>query len=433
MIDFFTDMNAETETLFRLLLALALGLLIGAERGWEKREAAEGGRVAGFRTYGLIALLGGLAALLPAHLGEPGSLVFGLIFLGLIGAVTAGHVMEFRRDGDAGITSLIAAVLSFVFGALTMLGRAEIAVPAAVVTVLILSIKPALHKGLRAISEAELKAGLILLLMSLVLLPILPDRGFGPYGAVNPFELWWMVVLISAISFSGYLAMKWAGARSGAVLTGLFAGLASSTALTLDFSRSARTREAPPRMLAAGILIACTTMLPRMLIVAGLLNIDLVSRLFVPAAVMGTVMLAAALYHWRISSGDARARESVMLGNPLKLEAAFLFGGLLALVMLAVRALQDFMGDAGVYLTAAVSGLMDVDAITLSLSRMSVDDIALRTAAAGIIIGAAANTFLKGVMSAAIGGRQLALFAALPLFISALLGLIALYFFRNGF
>ncbi len=422
-MDFIAELSGELETLYRLAFALALGLLIGAERGWERREAGEGRRVAGFRTHGLLALTGGITALLAERFGSWGAASFGLALLGIMIVLTAGYRAETRRLEDVGITSLVAGVLSFLFGALAGIGEAAIAAPAAVLTALVLSFKPALHRGLAAISEKELKAGLILLLMTVVLLPILPNEGYGPYGALNPFEIWWMVVLISAISFAGYLAMKLAGARAGAMLTGLFAGLASSTALTLHFSRAARAGEAPPKILAGGILLACGTMFPRMLAVATLLNPALLSKLFLPALILGGVVFGFAAYHWAMLQ-NREGRQSAVVGNPLELKSALGFGVLLALVMLGGEALRDWAGDAGVLILAAASGIMDVDAITLSLARQDGAQLTLELAAAGIVLAASVNTAVKGAGAALIGGRVLVALVAVPLWIAALLGFV---------
>ncbi|MGD8803934.1 MAG: MgtC/SapB family protein, partial [Gammaproteobacteria bacterium] len=231
-------MSEELQVFYHLCVALAIGLLIGVERGWKEREAQEGERVAGVRTFGLIGLLGGGTALLAEQLG---SLVLGLAFVGMAGALTTVYVVNFRSsEDDAGITSLITGLLTFVFGALTVMGQAAVAAAFAVVTTLLLSYKPVLHQWVSALEVDELRAGIKLLLISVVLLPILPDQGFGPWQALNPYEMWWMVVLVASISFTGYFAIKIAGTRRGTVLTGLFGGLASSTALTLHFSRMSR-------------------------------------------------------------------------------------------------------------------------------------------------------------------------------------------------
>jgi uncharacterized membrane protein (DUF4010 family) len=195
---------ADAEKIALLGSALAIGLLIGIERGWKSREAKEGERVAGLRTYGLTGLLGGCAGLLSQYLG---AIVFGLVFLGFAGAVTVAYVMQRRAKGDASITSIISILLTFLLGALATLGHVNLAASAAVITALLLRFKEVLHGWLRRLEVHELHAALQLLLISIVLLPILPDQGYGPWQVFNPYETWWMVVLIASISFVGYFTM----------------------------------------------------------------------------------------------------------------------------------------------------------------------------------------------------------------------------------
>ncbi|MGD2062488.1 MAG: MgtC/SapB family protein [Nitrospirota bacterium] len=417
-------MSEQQQTFYYLSVALAIGLLIGVERGWKERETREGERVAGVRTYGLIGLLGGGSALVAERIG---SSVLGLAFLALAGMSTAVYVVNLRRGGDdVGITSLIAALLTFTFGALAALGEVVIAAASAVVTTLLLSYKPLLHHWVGALEAHELRAGIRLLLISIVLLPILPNEGYGPWQALNPYAIWWLVVLVAAISFVGYFAIKIAGARRGAVFTGLFGGLASSTALTLHFSRVARRDAKLASTVAIGILLACGTMYPRLVLVASLLNPELFTRLLVPAAVMALLTYLPAPLYWRAQS-HTNTDVASPLKNPLELKTALFFGLVLALVMLLGKALQNWFGEAGVVALAAASGVADIDAITLSLARMSQDDLALHIAVTGIVIAAAANSLVKGGMATLVGGRSLALRVGLPLLASAVGGLVSIW------
>ncbi len=402
------------EYLLLLATSLAIGLLIGTERGWQARQAGEGRRVAGLRTYGLFGLLGGGAGLL-ARILEPDLL--GYLFVGFAITVTATYLVQRRGMGDIGMTSLVAALLTFILGAVATLGHAAEAAAAAVVTALLLGFKETLHGWLRRLEQRELHAALQLLLISVVVLPVLPDRGYGPWAALNPYEIWWMVVLIAAISFSGYFAMKIAGARKGILLTGLFAGLASSTAVTLHLSRLARGRPDMTGLTAAGILVACGTMFPRMLLVAGVVNPALLPALTPPLLSMAGLTYLAALWFWR--QGGAAPALPATLRNPLELRVALVFGALLALVMLLGEALRATFGAAGLYGLAAVSGLADVDAMTLALSRMSQGDLALASAVAGIVIAGAANSVVKAVLAGLVGGRALALKVAPALALAA--------------
>ncbi|MEE4379105.1 MAG: MgtC/SapB family protein [Candidatus Competibacteraceae bacterium] len=419
------------EQLYLLATALAIGLLIGAERGWAERDVAEGQRIAGFRTYGLIGLLGGVCGLLAQALNV---LILGFGFLGLVLLLTVAYIVDFQRDNDVSITSLVAGLLTFALGALAALGHVLPAAASAVVTTVLLGYKPQLHFWLKTLEQRELKATMQLLLISVVMLPLLPNQGYGPWRALNPYEIWWMVVLIASISFSGYFAMKFVGERKGIVLTSLFAGLASSTALTLHFSRLAQSRPHLTTYLAAGILIACGTMFPRMVVVAGLINPALLPIIIGPALLMAALTYGSVVMYWfyqaRTSPPGAAAGS---MQNPLEFGVALRFGALLAAVVLLTRALQDYLGEAGILLMAALSGVADVDAINLTLSRMSNHELATELAATGIIIASAANSLVKGVLTASIGGRTLGLRVALPLLVAAGAGLavVALPYLRG--
>jgi len=251
---------------FNLGLALALGLLIGVERGWQARAVPEGGRVAGVRTFGLIGLLAGLLELLAHGTWE---IFFG--FLAFVILMAVAHVTEARATQSYGVTTIVAALITFVLGALAARGLHAVAATGAVVTTILLSAKPILHKWVEQIEAAELTAALKLLLVSVVILPVLPDQGFGPWQALNPYQLWWLVVLMAAISFAAYCAMKIAGAERGILLTGFLGGLVSSTAVTVQLARLARRAEVP-NIFAAGVLVAGATMFVRMLLVIAIVS-----------------------------------------------------------------------------------------------------------------------------------------------------------------
>ncbi len=286
-------MSTEIESLYFLLVALAIGLIIGIERGWQDRDSQDGQRIAGVRTYGLIGLLGGVFGIFTTQFGP---LMFGLGFVGLSLVIGVIFVAKQYQTGEWGITSLIAALLVFVLAALATTGLALVAVACAVVVVVLLSYKPQLHGLISHLQVEELRAGIKLLLISVVLLPLLPDQGFGPWQALNPYRIWMMVVVIATISFVGYFAIKIGGAHRGILFTGLFGGLASSTAVTLHLSRLGKTNQNLASVAASGILIACGTMFIRMLIIVAILAPSQLNTLW---PVM--VMMAAACYTYWVS------------------------------------------------------------------------------------------------------------------------------------
>ncbi|MBL38420.1 MAG: hypothetical protein CMP07_08420 [Xanthomonadales bacterium] len=405
---------------YRLAVALAIGLLIGVERGWKGREAEEGEREIGLRTLALLGLVGGLAGLLGA---EFGGLLIGLIFIGLALLLGLVYRVKANERGDIGLTTEIAALATFLLAALSGLGHMAIASAGAVLMVVLLGYKGQLHGWLRALKRTELTAGFKLLLISVVLLPLLPNRGFGPWQALNPYTIWWMVVLIAAISFVGYFAIRIAGARAGTLFTAIFGGLASSTATTLNLARLAGSKRGGKALLAGGILLACGTMFPRMVLVATIVHAPLFLPLLWPALTMALLTYGAALWLLR-KSRHADDVDDLLPGNPLELTSALTFGALLALVMLLGKALVEWVGDAGVYALAAASGVADVDAITLSLSTMSGEELAERTVALAIVIAASVNSLAKAVLAGFVGGRELGFKVGLPLGVAVAAGLL---------
>lgn len=410
---------ADAEELILLGISLAIGLLIGVERGWTLREAKDGERIAGLRTYGLIALLGCVAGLLSQFLSLA---VFGVIFLGFTAAATVAYAMRWRTHGDSSITSLITMLLTFVLGSLVALEHINLAASAAVVTAILLRLKDTLHDWLRKLGRQELHAALLLLLISVVLLPILPDRGYGPWQALNPYEAWWMVVLIASISFVGYFTMKIAGAGKGIILTAMAAGLVSSTALTLNFARLSKRQHKVKNLLACGILIACGTMFPRILLISTLINTAMLGELIIPMSVMTLVTLFAAVIIWH-KNGDSPPDQLIQVINPLELKQALIFGGLLVLVILLGKAASHYFGETGLYLLALLSGIADVDAINLTLSRMSITELNPDVAVLGIVIASASNTLVKACLAVFVGGTGLGVRVFVPLFITAGVGL----------
>ena len=409
--------SAPFDEALRLAVALALGLLVGTERGWKSRELGEGRRVAGLRTFGLTGLLGGVAGLLANELGP---LSIGLVFIGLaiLLAVAYARTTPLEPDANISITTMVALLLTFALGALATHFDMGLAAAAAVVATLLLDLKATLHGWLAKVEERELSALLRLLLISVVVLPFLPNGNFGPWQSLNPYVLWWMVVLISAISFCGYVAVKLLGQRRGVALTALLSGLVSSTALTLHFSRLARQQPGHGTLLAGGILFSCAAMPPRLLVVALVLHPDLARALLLPFAAMEILILLPALYWWHQANHD-HALDTGHLSNPMELKAALGFGVLLSMVMLASAAARQLVSDEALLAVALIAGIADVDAITASLSHLSLSEVSAATALTGIVLAAASNNLSKSTMAALIGGRTIGWRVAVPLMVSA--------------
>ncbi len=405
--------------LIELAVALLLGTLIGIQRGWKDRAREAGQRVAGIRTHALTAMAGALGVVLAQHLGQ-WILVALMLSIAVVGVVA--YRQRVQAFHDFSITGLVGLLLTFIFGALAALGEMELAASATVITALILDNKDEIHTLLTKLQAHELDAGLKLLLISVVILPILPDRGLGPNNILNPYQIWWMVVLIASISFVGYFAMRLGGAEKGILFTGLFAGLSSSTALTLHFSRLSRDMRELSPMFAAGILIACGTMFPRILVLCAIINRDLLPMLAPPALIMMAFLYLPALLLWYRHRHQVVDRPE-MMQNPLELRTAISFGLLLVIIMVAGELLRTWLGDLGLYLLSATSGISDVDAITLSLVRMSGDGVALSTAVVGIVIAASVNSLVKASIAFVLGPANLGKRVAIPMILAIAAGL----------
>ncbi len=412
------------ELFVRLGVALAIGLLLGLERGWHARALPEGARVAGIRTFGIIGLLGGTAAILSETFG---GLLLAAVFLALATVAAIGHWRASLKSPDVSITTTAAMLIAFALGALAGLGELAVAASGAVVITLLLGIKPELHGMLRRIERKELLATLRLLLISVVVLPVLPDQGYGPWEAINPYRIWWMVVLVAGISYVGYFAIRLAGSRRGILLTGLLGGLASSTAVAINFARLGKTNAAMQDLLAAGIAVAAATVFPRVLVLATIIAPSLFDRLVWPLFAASIVAFAGAAWYARRSARaiEDGGGEGLEPRNPLELKVAVPFGLLLAVVMVLARAFRDWLGETGLYLLAAVSGLGDVDAITLSLASMiEPGEASASVVAAATVLAVATGTASKPVLVTAIGNLRMGLHVAVPL-LAALLAAAA--------
>lgn len=392
--------------MLRLGVALTIGLLVGLERGWEAREKQEGTRIAGIRTFGIIGLLGGATGLMAESQGG-WVLAGGMAAIGLIAGVA--HFRSPQAERDVSITTLTALLCTFGLAALAGLGYLAGAGGAAVVMVLLLGIKPELHGFLRRIRREELLATIRLLLVSVVILPILPDQGYGPGQALNPYRIWWMVVLVAALSYVGYVAVRAIGARWGILLMALAGGLASSTAVALNLARLGRQKAIPADLIAAGTVMASTVMFPRIFVISVTLAPDLAGRLAAMVAPATLVGLAAAWWLVRKASAEAGGKlgEERFAGrNPLDLRAAIQFGALLAVIMVLAHMAEDVLGKAGVIALAAASGLADTDAISLSVADAATRGaIAPGLASAAIVTALAVNTLLKAGLVVVIAGR----------------------------
>lgn len=401
-------MAADWEIFQRLGIALAIGLLVGIERGWRLRDSKSGTRSAGLRTFTLLGLLGGLIGLLSLLAGDT---VIAAGILGVAILIALGYwAGARRREGDLGLTSEVAALLTFGLGVLAIRGDMVLAAIAAVVMVAFLGMKEISHQWLTRLERVELVAGIKLLLVSVVLLPLLPNQGFGPGEVLNPYEIWWMVVLISGISYAGYFALKIGGEQRGALWMGVFGGLASSTALTLSCARLAARTPRLAQQMAASIALASAVMFVRSFLITWLLMPALAFDILPTLLAASMAALVITCY---FSGGRhlAASDSQITLPPPGELMPAIYFGLLLAGVILLSHYMQNMFGTGGLLALAATTGLVDVDAVTISMSRLSgtnPEGIVLGPAGFAIILAIAVNTLVKAAYCAFYAGRPLA-------------------------
>lgn len=392
-------------------MALLMGLLIGLEREHSQRE--EEALFAGVRTFPLITLTGFLAALV-AKAGF--DWVLPVALAGVCAIAVAAYVMT-ARGPHKGATTELVAVLAFIFGALTALGYLIPAATFAVITTLVLSMKAPLHKLAEKIQKDEIFAILKFGIVTVIVLPLLPNRTFGPFEVLNPRLIWWLVVLISAVSMVGYVLMRFWGARRGVAVTGFLGGLASSTATTFGLSQKARESDrSAARYFALGIVIASTIMFFRVLFLTFVINPGLGWALALPIALPTAVGVGTSLYLWQGRGDQAEVRLQVK--NPMELGRAIQFALLFGVVLFVAKASHYYFGSAGIYIASALAGLTDVDAITVSAARLAQEHVLnASTANASILLAGAMNTLVKGGIAVVAGGSALRKITA-PIFLS---------------
>jgi len=388
------------ESLPQFLTSLAIGLLIGMER--ERNPSSK----AGLRTFALVSLLGTLVALIAEKIGAPWLLVAGL--LAVAGMIIASYLNTPTENNDPGTTTVTALLICYLLGILVWIGFSKLAVMLAIATTTLLYFKPELQGITQRLTRKDLVSVLQFSVLSFVILPILPDENYGPYGAFNPYQAWLMVVLISGLSLAGYVALRLTGQRYGAPLLGFLGGLVSSTATTLLYAKHSKLNDSMLRLSAVVILIASQVVLIRLMVVSGVVSPAILSQL-IPVMGLGLLFgLIATLYNWKRlqNSNDLPMPET---SNPTEIHAALGFGLLFVIVLFFAAWLSDIAGSGGLYIVAIVSGLTDMDAIALSSLRLfNMDKLSSTQAITSISLAFISNMAFKFGMAASIGGRSLA-------------------------
>jgi uncharacterized membrane protein (DUF4010 family) len=403
-------------TLGGAFVALLLGLLLGLER----QRAKQGDAFAGIRTFPLFALCGFFAGL-AASKGMPLALPAVVLVVGGFG------LASYMRDPDrtAGVTTEMTGLLTALLGGVVALGEPTVAAAAAVVITLLLALKAPLHRMAGAVSEDEILAIVKFGIVAVVLLPLLPDRPLGPYGALVPRKLGLLVVILSGVSLAGYLLVKVLGGRAGWALAGGLGGLVSSTATTLSFANKAREAREQVPALAVGVILASTILYARGAVVVGLLDRELALHLAPRLAVLFGIGLLFAALQFRRQKREAG--EEIALGNPVELGRAAMMAALFAVVIVLARMAQERLGTAGLWAVGAIGGLVDVDSVAVAAARVRKDaEVAVGAAAGAYLLATGSNLVFKGVTVVVTAGGEMArrvipAFAALALATGAIL------------
>jgi uncharacterized membrane protein (DUF4010 family) len=393
----------EIELFRRMGLAIAIGAMIGVERHWREREAGRGQRTAGLRTFTLIGMFGGIAALIEIELARgasPNGAVFATLFAIVALAVTAFEYRQAAAEGSFSVTTAVAAMLTFALGALALAGNAQIASAGAVVLLAILASRELLHSFMRRMKWAELRSAVILLALAYVVLPVIPDQPYGPYGGISPARTVTLVIVLATISFAGYIAVKLLGSTRGEVVAGAVGGLVSSTAVTVTNARRSKDEEAH-MALASGAIAAGAVSFVR----TGLLAATL-ARPLAPVLLPALGAGAAALFVYAALLARRSGSEHVEQAqkNPFDLGSVLKMAAMLVVIAFLARAAGQMFGSSGVLAVSALSGLADVDAAVVAVTGM-MGSLPVQVGALAISLAVIVNVVAKACYATALGAR----------------------------
>jgi len=392
-----------------LLIALALGALIGAERGIARvrQRVEEKASFAGIRTFMLISLLGALSLHFVSYFGR---IFFVASFFGFILLVTTAYIITSKREKDVGTTTEVTAILTFLYGALCITEYRLVAVVLAIFTTVILYTKKPTHSFIRLITEDEFYATLKFAIIAFVILPFLPKNVY--FGFFNPYEIWLIVVIVSGVEFVGYIAMKLLAPRKGIAIIGLLGGIVSSTALVLNASRESREEGAITNSLAFSSVLASSMAFLKVVILVYIVNRAIVDRVVLPMSIMFTLGMMSAFFLWRRTKVEKEV-EMINLKSPFTLSPALKFGVFFAFIIFLTTLGNKYLGVSGVYATSALGGIASLNAPTVSLAELAHGEITAEVATFGIVIAACINTISKAGIAILLGSKEFSKLVAL--------------------
>jgi len=398
----FSDFNVNH--LIGLATSIGIGFLIGMERQFSKEAVEHQEQFAGIRTFTMVSMFGFISALLSTLMGE---WVFGLTLVCVFAFVIVSYLHLSKTPGNKGATSEFALIITFTLGAMVFMKLILFALVIMVVMLLLLAFKPTLHLFVEKLKRQELLAIILFVVMSALVIPFLPNDNFGPYDLWNLKEIWQMVVLVSGTSLVGYMIAKFMGQR-GTMFAGIVGGLVSSTSVALAFSRKSKETKSMTASFfyAIGVISACTIMFPRILFEVYVVNAELAKLIWIPVLLISTAGFGSAALVYRFKTGNPES-NGIILKNPLDLSTAIKFAFLYAAVQWLVKYSSVHFGDSGTYIAGAISGITDVDAITLSMAKISKAGGDANLAINTILIAALSNTLVKFLIISALGSVEL--------------------------
>lgn len=402
-------MSENLKLLESLLIALTLGVLIGAERGIARvrQRVEEKTFFAGIRTFALISLLGALSLHFANYFGK---VFFVVSFFGFILLITAAYIRTSKVEEDVGTTTEIAAILTFLYGALCVTEYRLAAIVLAIFTTVILYTKKPTHSFIRLITEDEFYATLKFAIIAFVILPFLPKNVY--FGFFNPYQLWLIVVIVSGIEFAGYAIMKLLPPRKGITMIGLLGGIVSSTALVLNASRESKERNTLTSSLAFASALASSTAFLKIIIVVYIVNKDIVDEVAFPMIVMFILGMIGSLFLWRRSKSEEEI-QTINLKSPFTLSPALKFGIFFAFIILLTTFANKYFGVIGVYATSVLGGIANLNAPIASIAELAHGSITARVATFSIVIAACVNTMSKAVIAFLLGSKEFSKLVAL--------------------
>ena len=420
--------DLKIEHLIGLLISIGMGFLVGIERQFSKEAREHEEQFAGIRTFTLVSILGFISGMLSSLIG---AWIFGAILVCVFAFVIVSYLQMSKLPGNKGATSEFALLITFILGGLVFLKMVLFALIVMVVMLLLLTFKPVLHLFVEKLERKEILAMVLFVIISALVIPFLPDKNFGPYQLWNLKEIWQMVVLVAGTSLVGYMIAKFMGER-GTIIAGLVGGLVSSTSVTLTFSRKSKETisKSSSFYYAMGIISACTMMFPKVLFEVYIINWDLFLDLWIPILLISIAGFSSAFFIYTLRKENP-AGDGVILKNPLDLATAIKFAVLYALVQWFVKYAGDNFGDSGTYIAGAISGITDVDAITLSMAKMAKSGGDSAIAVNTILIAALSNTLVKFMIVLSLGSIELRKIAFLAFCAIFFTGSAYFLFFTN--